>query len=213
MFGRGQGAMEYLMSYGWAILVVMVVGAALWQLGIFNMGGSVPPTSSGFSTVKPILGNCKLQNGVFPDNQVENGFNCEFINTVDKIYIQFIVLKINGGYCGWNGAIMSKNPDLWMPPWFSELYVRCIAGNCVYFTCSNSGNPNPACNSAGELMVEKDRIVSFQAWDAGAGTSPCQNIKRGVKSEVFIDVIYRADFGGVSSIKHDTGTIRIIPDK
>ena len=37
---RGQGAMEYLMTYGWAILVVMIVGIVMWQLGIFNMGGT-----------------------------------------------------------------------------------------------------------------------------------------------------------------------------
>ena len=38
---KGQGAMEYLMTYGWAILVVMIVGVVLWQLGIFGgQGGS-----------------------------------------------------------------------------------------------------------------------------------------------------------------------------
>ena len=37
MFGRkGQGAMEYLMTYGWALLVIVVVGAALFALGVLN---------------------------------------------------------------------------------------------------------------------------------------------------------------------------------
>ncbi|MFC2154461.1 hypothetical protein ACFLRC_03140 [Candidatus Altiarchaeota archaeon] len=54
-FGRkGQGAMEYLMTYGWAILVVMIVGIVMWQLGIFNMG-STAVTASGFSRLKPQL--------------------------------------------------------------------------------------------------------------------------------------------------------------
>jgi len=26
------------MTYGWAILVVMIVGIVMWQLGIFNLG-------------------------------------------------------------------------------------------------------------------------------------------------------------------------------
>ena len=53
MFGRrGQGAMEYLMTYGWAILVVMIVGIVMWELGIFNMG-STSMTSSGFGKIKP----------------------------------------------------------------------------------------------------------------------------------------------------------------
>jgi hypothetical protein len=44
MKNKGQGAMEYLMTYGWAILVVMIVGVVLWQLGVFNFGqGTVVP--------------------------------------------------------------------------------------------------------------------------------------------------------------------------
>lgn len=48
---KGQGAMEYLMTYGWAILVVMIVGVVLWQLGIFGgQGGANKAT--GFSGSK-----------------------------------------------------------------------------------------------------------------------------------------------------------------
>lgn len=65
---KGQGAMEYLMNYSWAILVVLVVGLALYQMGIFNQNqatalitgwGELKPepsatsylsTTSGFST-------------------------------------------------------------------------------------------------------------------------------------------------------------------
>ena len=45
--------MEYLMTYSWAILVVMMVGIALWQLGIFNLGGRSGTTYVGFSRLKP----------------------------------------------------------------------------------------------------------------------------------------------------------------
>ncbi|MCD6522585.1 MAG: hypothetical protein J7K68_02465 [Candidatus Diapherotrites archaeon] len=33
---KAQGAMEYLMTYGWAILVVIIVGIVLWQSGVFG---------------------------------------------------------------------------------------------------------------------------------------------------------------------------------
>ncbi len=33
---RGQGALEYLITYGWAILIIVIVGGALFALGIFN---------------------------------------------------------------------------------------------------------------------------------------------------------------------------------
>ena len=36
---KGQSAMEYLMTYGWAILIIAVVLSALLALGIFNSSG------------------------------------------------------------------------------------------------------------------------------------------------------------------------------
>ncbi len=50
---KGQGAMEYLMTYGWAILVVMIVGVVLWQLGVFG-GGPGTATATDFSKIKPL---------------------------------------------------------------------------------------------------------------------------------------------------------------
>jgi len=41
------------MTYGWAIMVVMIVGVVLWQMGIFKMG-SGGTGMSGFGQVKPL---------------------------------------------------------------------------------------------------------------------------------------------------------------
>ncbi len=49
---RAQSAVEYLMTYGWAILVIIVVGAALWKLGVFDVSkytGSAKLSISGFT--------------------------------------------------------------------------------------------------------------------------------------------------------------------
>ncbi len=35
-FSKGQGTMEYLMTYGWALLVIVAIGAALFALGVLN---------------------------------------------------------------------------------------------------------------------------------------------------------------------------------
>ncbi|MFH1721007.1 MAG: hypothetical protein ABH950_00225 [Candidatus Altiarchaeota archaeon] len=52
---RGQSALEYLMTYGWAILVVIGVGVAMWQMGVLNIGSSaVAPGKRGFSQVSPL---------------------------------------------------------------------------------------------------------------------------------------------------------------
>lgn len=53
--------MEYLMTYGWAILVVMIVGIVMWQLGIFNPSGTQAITMQGFGAVKPQLSGTGLR--------------------------------------------------------------------------------------------------------------------------------------------------------
>jgi hypothetical protein len=62
MFGnkKAQSAMEYLMTYGWAILIIAIVLAALFSLGVFSSSsftGTVCVASSGFLCSNPILHN------------------------------------------------------------------------------------------------------------------------------------------------------------
>ncbi len=42
-----QSAMEYLMTYGWAILIIAVVLGALYSLGVFNMSAYMPKIGPG----------------------------------------------------------------------------------------------------------------------------------------------------------------------
>lgn len=49
---KGQGAMEYLMTYGWAILIVIVVGGVLYYYGVFSPGTLVGETKTGFGEVE-----------------------------------------------------------------------------------------------------------------------------------------------------------------
>ncbi|MFH0861745.1 MAG: hypothetical protein V1875_01830, partial [Candidatus Altiarchaeota archaeon] len=51
---RGQGAVEYMMTYGWGILVVLVTGVLLWQMGYLEMDKNVTPDKRGFSQVTPM---------------------------------------------------------------------------------------------------------------------------------------------------------------
>jgi len=50
---KGQTAMEYLMTYGWAILIIIVVVAALYSLGVFSVtpGVQCSPCFSYFAFV------------------------------------------------------------------------------------------------------------------------------------------------------------------
>ena len=57
--------MEYLMTYGWAILIVIIVVAALWAMGVFNVTSSVAcsPCFSYFAFVDYADGTLALKNG------------------------------------------------------------------------------------------------------------------------------------------------------
>ncbi|MCL5440417.1 MAG: hypothetical protein M1448_00840 [Candidatus Marsarchaeota archaeon] len=58
MRAKAQSAMEYLMTYGWAILIIAVVLGALFSLGIFSgssLLGTTCIASSGYLCQNPIL--------------------------------------------------------------------------------------------------------------------------------------------------------------
>ena len=62
---KGQTAMEYLMTYGWAILIVIVVVAALYSMGVFTITGGVPcsPCFSNFAFVDYADGTLMIRSG------------------------------------------------------------------------------------------------------------------------------------------------------
>jgi len=49
---KGQGAMEYLLNYSWAILIVLVIGMVLWQMGVFNT--KTAATFRGWDEIRPM---------------------------------------------------------------------------------------------------------------------------------------------------------------
>ena len=54
---KAQSAMEYLMTYGWAILIIAIVLAALFSLGIFSSSsftGTTCIATSGFICSSPV---------------------------------------------------------------------------------------------------------------------------------------------------------------
>ncbi|MFH1126362.1 MAG: hypothetical protein V1703_04490 [Candidatus Altiarchaeota archaeon] len=58
MDGKGQSALEYMMTYGWAILVILILAVVLWQMGILDIGESTTPGKRGFSQITPLDWKC-----------------------------------------------------------------------------------------------------------------------------------------------------------
>jgi hypothetical protein len=68
---RGQTAVEYLMTYGWAILIILIVAGVLAYYGIFAPAGFLGPTARGFGQVQVLTPWSLATTGTFTIN-VEN---------------------------------------------------------------------------------------------------------------------------------------------
>ena len=60
---KAQAAMEYLMTYGWAILIVIIVAAALYSLGVFS--SPVGTRATGFANIGSPVDWTYNNNGTF----------------------------------------------------------------------------------------------------------------------------------------------------
>jgi len=50
---RAQGSMEFLMTYGWALVIIIIVSVVAWRWGVFSFAGTVQPGQYGFWGVTP----------------------------------------------------------------------------------------------------------------------------------------------------------------
>ena len=55
---KAQSALEYMMTYGWAILIIVIVAAVLYSMGIFNPSSSTGTTATGFSPFTVLAQTC-----------------------------------------------------------------------------------------------------------------------------------------------------------
>ena len=79
---KAQSAMEYLMTYGWAILIVIIVAAALYALGIFNPATYTQSTAVGFQGFQVPTGGWQFTSNGQLTLQLRNmaGSNIEITN-------------------------------------------------------------------------------------------------------------------------------------
>ncbi len=134
---RGQAAVEYLMTYGWVLLALVLVIGALFSTGIFSPGYLASEECNFGNTLKcdAILfneaGHSKLQLNVF------NGFPY-------KVKIKGIMVQTQDGgqqFLGFpaNVNISSGSSFVFegdLPQEFPEGSVKRLAGNITYVSCA-----------------------------------------------------------------------------
>lgn len=78
---KAQSAMEYLMTYGWAILIIAVVLAALDLLGVFNGSafvGTACLATPGYTCSNPVLATNGMLNFTFEQSTGQTLTNVYF---------------------------------------------------------------------------------------------------------------------------------------
>jgi hypothetical protein len=219
---RGQGAMEYLMTYGWAILVVMIVGIAMWRLGVFNMGSSTP-TSSGFSTLKPLLATCqiKTQPIVSPGTPI-NGFACQFVNAAGtNVRLRDLHLTVDGQLCRASLADKSSTYDVSRVDALARnnivpgtntyvVYMNAVSScMCNNMSGTSSCTPNDCGLIPVALEIPPDSQFMVITISDPTDNDPCANIVDGQSYTVDVDLAYDATIGGVVVQKHSIGKIQV----
>ena len=109
---RSQSAMEYLMTYGWAILIIAVVLAALFELGVFNPMTFAPkappgscqvmrPEGAGTTNFISLEGECQ---GELPQYVAQfNGQNSYITASVSQINTASSKFNTISFWMHWNG--------------------------------------------------------------------------------------------------------------
>ncbi len=94
--------MEYLMTYGWAILVVIIVGIVLWQSGVFGTGGG---GTSGFDKIR-------VEDYVYSNAGLQVSFENAAGQTIKQVNVNYTGdLAADTGDDTWNGALSAS----WAP--------------------------------------------------------------------------------------------------
>ena len=55
---KAQSALEYMMTYGWAILIIVIVAVVLYSMGIFNSSSTTTRVTTGFSPFSSVATIC-----------------------------------------------------------------------------------------------------------------------------------------------------------
>ena len=83
---KGQSAIEYLSTYGWALLAIVIVGAVLLQMGVFDQCSQVTPRFTGQEFDVEDF-----------DYTSEDSMDIAFVAIEDTVTVENITLDYGGG--------------------------------------------------------------------------------------------------------------------
>jgi hypothetical protein len=176
MFGRevlkrrkSQSAMEYLMTYGWAILIIAIVLVALFSLGVFNSSNFSPRAQPGSCEVlknsaqTSLVGQC---NGMLPQYVLsvpsDSAFNSAVTTNLNlngstsmTITVWFnpkLEQAVGAGYAVGSGS--------WCPDGITIYYT----GSTRYIGVDTTMYPLDAADSCNSNFIQTPTIENPNQW-------------------------------------------------
>ena len=123
---RSQSALEYMMTYGWAILIIVIVAVILYSMGIFNPSSSITTTITGFQSLGVTQAACI--------NSVNNQILELYVTNNVGYPINLTKINVTGN----NGVTVTQDiGSLLYPGHSSSFYVN---GVCNKSSSSYSGS-------------------------------------------------------------------------
>ncbi len=146
---KAQSAMEYLMTYGWAILIIAVVLGALFQLGVFNGGslaGSSCVASPGF-----YCQNLALQNAATTTNGITLTFGQSLGYTIYNLAMACAATSNSLGYPSGTTFNDINSVGSWMPS-LGVVGTSLASGSTIAIGVTATSNNIPCIGSNGKSV-------------------------------------------------------------
>ncbi|HIE33698.1 MAG TPA: hypothetical protein EYP86_00980 [Candidatus Altiarchaeales archaeon] len=105
---KGQISLEFMLTYGWVVLIIILATVVVWQMSLFNLGGEIRPGYSGFWGLIPTAGDFKFSSGelTFPiTNEIGRSVN------ITSVSVKF------------QGVTRSQTGNWYMPAGSSETFT------------------------------------------------------------------------------------------
>ncbi len=162
---KSQSALEYMMTYGWAILIIVVVAVILYSMGIFNPSSSVTATIAGFSST-PVSNAICTSNGVLRFSVGDTTGHRILIKSISGTINGKIVIFIPNSTVDPNPIITQSNTYIFSIPNICPLTgTHFSAAVKVNYTEPTTAFPNAVYTSSGTMtgVVSSTAMPGFVA--------------------------------------------------
>jgi hypothetical protein len=210
---RAQAATQYILTYGFGIVVVLAMAYGIWHLGVLQPRVGYSFTSTDFQGVKPLIATCTGGSNNWNTAADVRGLTCTFVNGVGTdIYIMDAHITVTkpsqaSEPCYINVAASGNGPT-----GAATLNNNWIVSNIGgVLACYQVGTATPCQvvpGGFGWRLEPKREFVVMGLGQNAAGNRNCYYLLPDDRFQASIDILYTTDVGKILSVGHAFGIIR-----